>query len=245
MNHLKPLIFLLPGVILLLAGGVVLFNPEVAFPGAEARLRDEKDKLVRVTESIRKGKLENQHLLDGLKTMTQIRRSAIPITADGSLFLRERLDGAATSVHPCAEVSDLALELIKPLDGLDLIGVKLLHEVAGLPLNEDARLVVVVCRRERDLLELGLCGLVVNGSENEVLRRHIRGRTVAAEASEAAAHHAEQNEKGENPEHATAETADAVTTNRHNGGDRTVHCLLSFQSIYPPSFARRTPDEYI
>lgn len=96
MNHLKPLIFLLPGVILLLAGGVVLFNPEVAFPGAEARLRDEKDKLVRVTESIRKGKLENQHLLDGLKPMTQIRRSAIPITADGSLFLRERLDGAAT-----------------------------------------------------------------------------------------------------------------------------------------------------
>ena len=97
MKTFKPLIFLFPGIALLLAGVLIFVKPEAKFPGAESQLRNEKNKLIRLTESIHKGHLENRSLLDGLNTMTKIRQNAIPLTTDGSLILRERLDGAAAS----------------------------------------------------------------------------------------------------------------------------------------------------
>ena len=95
MNNLKSLLFLLPGVVLLIAGTLLCFDPALKFPGAEQQLRNQKNKLTRLAESINKGKLENLKLSAELKMMPEIRKGAVSLSTDGSIVLRERLDNAA------------------------------------------------------------------------------------------------------------------------------------------------------
>lgn len=95
MNNLKSLLFLLPGVVLLIAGTLLCIDPALKFPGAEKQLRNQKNKLTRLVEAINKGKLENQKLSTELRAMPEIRKGSVSLTADGSIVLRERLDNAA------------------------------------------------------------------------------------------------------------------------------------------------------
>ena len=95
MNNLKSLLFLLPGVVLLIAGTLLCIDPALKFPGAEKQLRNQKNKLTRLVESMDKGKLENQKLSTELRAMPEIRKGSVSLTADGSIVLRERLDNAA------------------------------------------------------------------------------------------------------------------------------------------------------
>ena len=87
MNNLKSLLFLLPGVVLLIAGTLLCFDPALKFPGAEQQLRNQKNKLTRLAESINKGKLENLKLSAELKMMPEIRKGAVSLSTDGSIVL--------------------------------------------------------------------------------------------------------------------------------------------------------------
>ena len=95
MNNFKSLLFLLPGVVLLIVGVWLCINPALKFPGAENKLSNQKSKLTRLFDSIDKGKLENQKLSSELKIMPDIRKGAVSLSTDGSIVLRERLDNAA------------------------------------------------------------------------------------------------------------------------------------------------------
>ena len=95
MSNLKSLLFLLPGVVLLIAGTLLCINPDLKFPGAEKQLRNKKNNLTRLIDSIDKGKLENRKLSTELKTMREISKGSVSLAADGSVILRERLDNAA------------------------------------------------------------------------------------------------------------------------------------------------------
>ena len=95
MNNFKSLLFLLPGVVLLIAGVWLCINPALKFPGAEKQLSNQKSKLTRLIDSIDKGTLENQKLSSELKIMPDIRKGAVSLSTDGSIVLRERLDNAA------------------------------------------------------------------------------------------------------------------------------------------------------
>ena len=95
MNNLKSLLFLLPGVILSIAGILLCVNPALKFPGAEKQLRNQENELIRLIESIGQGKQENQKLSTELKTMSDIRKGSVSLAADGSIVLREHLDNAA------------------------------------------------------------------------------------------------------------------------------------------------------
>ena len=70
MNNLKSLLFLLPGVVLSIAGILLCVNPALKFPGAEKQLRNQENKLTRLIESIGQGKLENQKLSTELKPIS-------------------------------------------------------------------------------------------------------------------------------------------------------------------------------
>ena len=95
MNNFKSLLFLLPGVVLLIAGVWLCINPALKFPGAEKQLSNQKSKLTRLIDSIDKGTQENQKLSSELKIMPDIRKGAVSLSTDGSIVLRERLDNAA------------------------------------------------------------------------------------------------------------------------------------------------------
>ena len=83
MNNLKSLLFLLPGVVLLIAGVLLCINPALKFPGAEKQLNNQKSKLTRLIDSIDKGTLENQKLSSELKIMP----ATLTLVTSGANFI--------------------------------------------------------------------------------------------------------------------------------------------------------------
>lgn len=142
-----------------------------------------------------------------------------------------RLDLAAARIHPSAQTGDLGLELVEPLDDIDLIGIGLLHHVTGLALNELGSLIVVIRAGECDLLELCLSGLVVDSAKHEVFGCNIRAGSATETAKAEAA--SGEDQKCENPEERrTAAEAVHATTNGHHGSNRRIHRYFPFKNVF-------------
>ena len=95
MNKTKEIFYLLPGIIFLFIGVMLCVRPDLKFPGAEARLSKQKNKLNRLCESIDKLNHETQALIVEVQAIPDIYKGAISLTTDGSIVLREFLDNAA------------------------------------------------------------------------------------------------------------------------------------------------------
>ena len=96
MNVKRILLYLVPGIILLVFSLSLLISPNTSFPGAEQKIEKQKKKISSLITSIEKGNLENFKLQQDLLPIAEIRKGAIAADKNGALILRERFDNACS-----------------------------------------------------------------------------------------------------------------------------------------------------
>ena len=96
MNVKRILLYLVPGIILLVFSLSLLISPNTSYHGAEQKIEKQKKKIASLITSIEKGNFENLKLQQDLLPMAEIRKGAIAADKNGALILRERFDNACS-----------------------------------------------------------------------------------------------------------------------------------------------------